>query len=110
MIDQIVSDSQEIENDFIIVAGLPIPMLIGTDWNAWVRELEAEMDKPVIAINTKGFATYEYGEKAIFLELVNKFACSVEKESRANIIGDTCLSGWTADMRRQLKVELQKKI
>lgn len=109
LIDQIVSDSQEIENDFIIVAGSPIPMLIGTDWNAWVRELEAEMDKPVIAINTKGFATYEYGEKAIFLELVNKFACSVEKESRANIIGDTCLSGWTADMRRQLKVELQKK-
>lgn len=109
ILNQIVSDSQEIEHDFIVIAGSPIPMLIGTDWKAWVRELETVTGKPVIALNTKGFATYEQGEKAVFLELVKKFSCPTAKENRVNIIGDTCLSGWTENMRRDLKSNLQKR-
>lgn len=66
ILNQIVLDSQEIEHDFIVIAGSPIPMLIGTDWKAWVRELEEATGKPVIAMNTKGFLTYEEGEKAGF--------------------------------------------
>lgn len=109
ILNQIVLDSQEIEHDFIVIAGSPIPMLIGTDWKAWVRELEEATGKPVIAMNTKGFLTYEEGEKAVFCELVKKFSCQTEKENRVNIIGDTCLAGWTEDMRQNLKKNLQKK-
>ena len=46
ILNQIVLDSQEIEHDFIVIAGSPIPMLIGTDWKAWVRELEEATGKP----------------------------------------------------------------
>lgn len=109
LIHQIAADSGEIEHDFIVIAGSPIPMLIGTDWKAWVKELESATGKPVIAINTKGFTTFEQGEKEIFLQLVNKFSCQTEKESKVNIIGDTCLSGWTEDLRRELKSSLQKQ-
>ena len=97
ILNQIVLDSQEIEHDFIVIAGSPIPMLIGTDWKAWVRELEEATGKPVIAMNTKGFLTYEEGEKAVFLELEKNFSKPAKKENRVNIIGDTCLSGWTED-------------
>ena len=69
ILNQIVLDSQEIEHDFIVIAGSPIPMLIGTDWKAWVRELEEATGKPVIAMNTKGFLTYE---EEVFLELEKK--------------------------------------
>ena len=109
ILNQIVLDSQEIEHDFIVIAGSPIPMLIGTDWKAWVRELEEATGKPVIAMNTKGFLTYEEGEKAVFLELEKKFSKPAKKENRVNIIGDTCLSGWTKDMRRELKSNLERQ-
>lgn len=109
LIQQIAADSEEIACDFIVLCGSPIPMLIGTDWNAWVKELEQIVKKPVIAVNTKGFATYEQGEKMIFLELVKKFSVSGEKEKRVNIIGDTCLSGWTEDKRRSLKEKLYEE-
>ena len=109
ILNQIVLDSQEIEHDFIVIAGSPIPMLIGTDWKAWVRELEEATGKPVIAMNTKGFLTYEHGEKAVFLELEKKFSKPAKKENRVNIIGDTCLSGWTEDRRTNLKSNLQRE-
>lgn len=109
ILEQVKRASEEIPCNFILICGSPIPMLIGTDWDAWVKMLEDATGKPVIALNTKGFSTYEYGEKMLFLELIHKFSEKQATKSRVNVIGDTCLSGWTDAMRTRLKGKLRKE-
>lgn len=113
ILQQIEGAAEDIPCDFILICGSPIPILIGVDWNAWVKTLEKRTKKPVIAINSKGFSSYEEGERELFLSLIRKFAkkdmvCN-KQGKRVNVIGDTCLNGWTSEMRETFREHLSQE-
>lgn len=109
MFTQIEKAVEEIPCDFLVICGSPIPMLIGVDWKAWVRTLEERTGKTVIALNSKGFQTYDEGEKALFLSLIQTFSRRIEIQDRVNVIGDTCLNGWSEEMRMDFEKQLKKE-
>lgn len=113
ILQQIEMAVQAIPCDFILVCGSPIPILVGVDWNAWIKILEKRTQKPVVAINSKGFVSYEEGERELFLALIQKFAAKDvmydKPGGRVNVIGDTCLNGWTLKMRETFREYLKQE-
>lgn len=110
MINRVESAVDALPFDFILICGSPIPMLIGTDFKSWIRRLEAETNKPVIALDTKGFARYDEGESMLFEALIDKFGTKTSStKNKVNVIGDTALNGWTAEMREDYRKSLAKE-
>ena len=94
LVDDIVSVAKELHPGFIAVAGTPIPMVIGTDFEAVAAMIEKESGIPTMGFPTNGMHSYLSGASMAFAGLARRF-CLGETEKTgalsANILGLTPL-------------------
>ena len=92
---------------FIAICGAPIPMMIGTDFDALGYEIEQRTGIPVLALHTSGMGSYLKGASDALLALCKGF-CLTEPRTddgvlRVNILGATPLDFPRADTMSHLK-------
>ena len=109
LIDDIANAAAELSPRFIAVCGAPIPMMVGTDFQAIAAAVEAKTGVPAFGLHTNGMRSYLAGASEA-LETVAKRFCSRDaarsKELSANIVGATPLdfsvNGSVESIRRWL--------
>lgn len=107
MIDDIVDAARELTPHFIAIAGTPIPMMMGTDYDGIAREIEAATGIISFGIDTNGTHDYVSGADKAFAQLADRFCTDVfAKTDRlsVNLLGvtplDFSINGTHADLRR----------
>lgn len=93
LINDIVRDASELSPNFIALCGTPIPMMIGTDFDAVCAVIEKRTGIPAIPVKTNGMNTYIKGASMAFLGLAKRFltACGKTENLSCNILGVTPL-------------------
>lgn len=98
IVKKIVTALSYINAQVIVLAGTPIPMMIGTDFNALEKILRKQTGLPVISLNTDGLHPYYEGQEKLLVRLVEEFIDKDEyiipKTAEINIIGATPLDMW----------------
>ncbi len=110
LVDDIVSVAKELHPGFIAVAGTPIPMVIGTDFEAVAAMIEKESGIPTMGFPTNGMHSYLSGASMAFAGLARRF-CLGEAEKTgslsANILGltplDFSVNGSAQDIKALLE-------
>ena len=110
LVDDIVSVAKELHPGFIAVAGTPIPMVIGTDFEAVAAMIEKESGIPTRGFPTNGMHSYLSGASMAFAGLARRF-CLGETEKTgslsANILGltplDFSVNGSAQDIKALLE-------
>lgn len=110
LVDDIVSVAKELHPKFIAVAGTPIPMVIGTDFEAVAAMIEKESGIPTMGFPTNGMHSYLSGASKAFAGLARRF-CLGETEKTgslsANILGltplDFSVNGSAQDIKALLE-------
>lgn len=110
LVDDIVSVAKELHPKFIAVAGTPIPMVIGTDFEAVAAMIEKESGIPTMGFPTNGMHSYLSGASMAFAGLARRF-CLGETEKTgslsANILGltplDFSVNGSAQDIKALLE-------
>lgn len=110
LVDDIVSVAKELHPGFIAVAGTPIPMVIGTDFEAVAAMIEKESGIPTMGFPTNGMHSYLSGASMAFAGLARRF-CLGETEKTgalsANILGltplDFSVNGSAQDIKALLE-------
>lgn len=110
LVDDIVSVAKELHPGFIAVAGTPIPMVIGTDFEAVAAMIEKESGIPTMGFPTNGMHSYLSGASMAFAGLARRF-CLEETEKTgslsANILGltplDFSVNGSAQDIKALLE-------
>lgn len=110
LVDDIVSVAKELHPGFIAVAGTPIPMVIGTDFEAVAAMIEKESGIPTMGFPTNGMHSYLRGASMAFAGLARRF-CLGETEKTgslsANILGltplDFSVNGSAQDIKALLE-------
>ena len=109
VIDKVKRAFRDIEPRFVVFAGSPITMLIGTDLNAIGKELEESLGCPVIMIHSTGIKRYDEGQSEAYQSLVDTFVTAqdlTEGCPDANLIGATPLDGWEDSIVNSMKTYL----
>lgn len=93
LIGDIVSAANELRPQFIALCGTPIPMMIGTDFDAVCSVIEKRTGIPTLPVKTNGMNTYVKGASMAFLELAKRFVTKKDKAQKlsCNILGVTPL-------------------
>lgn len=93
LIGDIVSAANELKPQFIALCGTPIPMMIGTDFDAVCSVIEKRTGIPTLPVKTNGMNTYVKGASMAFLELAKRFVTKKDKTQKlsCNILGVTPL-------------------
>lgn len=93
LIGDIVSAANELRPQFIALCGTPIPMMIGTDFDAVCSVIEKRTGIPTLPVKTNGMNTYVKGASMAFLELAKRFVTKKDKTQKlsCNILGVTPL-------------------
>lgn len=110
LVGDIVSVAKELHPKFIAVAGTPIPMVIGTDFEAVAAMIEKESGIPTMGFPTNGMHSYLSGASMAFAGLARRF-CLGETEKTgslsANILGltplDFSVNGSAQDIKALLE-------
>ena len=110
LVGDIVSVAKELHPGFIAVAGTPIPMVIGTDFEAVAAMIEKESGIPTMGFPTNGMHSYLSGASMAFAGLARRF-CLGETEKTgslsANILGltplDFSVNGSAQDIKALLE-------
>lgn len=96
--DKLINDTVEAANvlkpRFITIGGTPIPMMIGTDFQAVAYQIENETGIPVFGINTDGMHSYISGASKAFAMLAKRMCLDdIPKDENisVNILGATPL-------------------
>lgn len=92
-IDDIARAARELHPVFISLAGTPIPMMMGCDYDGIAREIEAETGIPSLGVDTNGTDDYVAGVAKSFAKLAERFVAPTAKRRPAslNILGATPL-------------------
>ena len=95
--EKVISDlaytAERLNPEFIAICGSPMPMMVGTDFDALAYETEKRTGIKTFAFHTNGMNDYISGEEEAFYELVKYY--SKEKHSEesgdflVNVIGAT---------------------
>lgn len=112
--EKIISDTveviREIKPRFAVLCGSPMPMMIGTDFDALAAEVELRTGIPTFGLHTNGMHSYLTGASEALARIVGHFCTeTVAKSERpsANIIGatplDFSLNGSVTSIRRWLE-------
>ena len=109
LIDDIADAARELSPRFVAVCGAPIPMMVGTDFEAIAAAVEEETGTPAFGLNTSGMRSYLAGESEALETVAEKF-CRTNvpgtKELSANLVGATPLdfsvNGSVESIRRWL--------
>ena len=93
LIDDIVRAAEELQPRFIALCGSPMPMMIGTDFDALAEILEQKTGLPVFGLHTNGMNSYLYGASQALCAYLKRFCLDLPGvETRGvNIIGATPL-------------------
>lgn len=93
LIGDIVSAASELRPKFIALCGTPIPMMIGTDFEAICSIIEKRTGIPCLPVKTNGMNTYVKGASEAFYKLARRFVKDSEKTDSlsVNILGVTPL-------------------
>ena len=83
LIEDIVHTAEQLHPRFIAIAGTPIPMITGTDFEGIASVIEARTGIPTLGIPTNGMHSYIYGISQAFLAFANRF-CEKEAASPAS--------------------------
>ncbi|MBR7139647.1 MAG: oxidoreductase [Lentisphaeria bacterium] len=109
-IDNVVSAAKDLGDlPFIAICGSPLPMMVGTDFNALGAEIERRSGIPVLALHTNGIKSYLAGVNQALCALAERFCRDgLKKNSRkVNILGATPLdfsvNGEVENIRRILE-------
>ena len=73
LIAKIKDVSRQLGGQFVALIGTPVPAVIGTDYKALKRILEAETGIPVLALDTDGVHYYDVGCEKAWLALFRTF-------------------------------------
>lgn len=110
LVDDIVSVAKELNPGFIAVAGTPIPMVIGTDFEAVAAMIEKESGIPTMGFPTNGMHSYLSGASMAFAGLARRFCLGETKKTEAlsaNILGltplDFSVNGSAQDIKALLE-------
>lgn len=96
---------------FIAICGSPLPMMVGTDFDALGREIENRSGIPVLALHTNGIASYLSGVGQALTAFAERFCRrGLERSSKkVNILGATPLdfsvNGQVESIRELLESE-----
>lgn len=94
LIGDIASAAQALHPRFIAIAGTPIPMMTGFDFEAAARLVELETGIPTFGFPTSGMETYISGASMAFTAILRRFAVRELPRTAApscNILGLTPL-------------------
>lgn len=110
LIDDIVSAAQQLHPKFIAIAGTPIPMMIGTDFQAIAAIVEQRTGIPALGFATNGMHTYVQGASMAFEGIADRFVTAhLPKTERlsVNLLGvtplDFSVNGSAAHLRTALE-------
>lgn len=73
IIDQAEEIAKQLQPDFVVMLGSPVPAVIGMDTTGMAYELEERIGIPCIGLNTTGFAGYHVGASMAFKALMQRF-------------------------------------
>ena len=93
-IDNVVKAAKEFPGcRFIAICGSPLPMMVGTDFDALGAEIEARAHIPVLALHTNGISSYLSGVNQALCAFAGRFCRGdLPKDARkVNILGATPL-------------------
>lgn len=92
LIEDVVRTAKELEPRFIALCGSPMPLMIGTDFQAVAEEVERRTGLPVFGFRTNGMNSYLKGASEALTAYLKRFCTDTSRRSRSvNIIGATPL-------------------
>ncbi len=92
MVDDVCRAAADQHPAFIALCGSPMPMMIGTDYDAAAEEIERRTGIPAMAMHTNSMGSYLAGESEALLKLTKRFVQPAEKrQNTVNLIGATPL-------------------
>ena len=110
VINDIVRAANDINPRFIAIGGTPIPMMIGTDFDAIARVVQKRTGIPSFGFNTNGMHPYTEGVSAAFKMLAENFVSkspAPRGKLSCNIIGvtplDFSITGYENSLRKLLE-------
>ncbi|MDO4459829.1 MAG: nitrogenase component 1 [Clostridia bacterium] len=109
-IKDIVRAAQELKPRFVAIGGTPIPMMIGTDFDAIARVVTKRTGIPAFGFNTNGMHPYTVGVSKAFKMLAENFVIKEPKKREGkscNIIGLTPIDFSITGYEKSLKVMLE---
>ena len=77
MMDDIAAAAREVNPEFIAIAGTPIPMMMGCDYDGIARELESRTGVVSFGVDTNGTLDYVSGAGKAFVKLAERFVQSL---------------------------------
>lgn len=110
LIGDIVSAAQALYPRFVAVCGTPIPMLVGTDFDAVAAAVEARTGIPALGLATNGMHTYVSGAGMALAAVARRFTDSAARctnRRSVNVLGltplDFSVNGSDRSVRRLLE-------
>jgi nitrogenase molybdenum-cofactor synthesis protein NifE len=92
LIEETETEIRRLRPPLVLLAGTPVPMLIGTDLEGIAAELESRTGVPCIGVAATGTVPYNRGAAKAFLRLAERFAAAPQSRTRrANVLGLTAL-------------------
>ena len=94
LIQDIISATEQLSPKFVVIAGTPIPMMIGTDFKAIASVIENQTGIPAFGLATNGMHTYVQGISMALEALARKFvtnSVTKTKNLSVNLLGVTPL-------------------
>ena len=92
LIKDVCHAAKELSPRFIAVAGTPIPMMMGTDFQAVAKEIEKRTGIPTFGFATNGMHSYLCGESMAFRAITERFCSIYAKSTEENSNPAPCSS------------------
>ena len=86
---------EELGGECVMMAGTPVPTIIGTDYKGIAREIESELGIPAFGIDSSGLEFYDVGQRKAY-ESLFEYCDRQRGETLAdvNVIGATPIDMW----------------
>ncbi len=97
LIGDVVKAARELKPAFVAIAGTPIPMMTGVDFEAVARQIEDRTGIPSFGFDTNGMRSYVWGASAALAAVAERFVTvqdnqgTVQKGIPVNLLGLTPL-------------------
>ena len=111
LVDKLCTANEQIQADFAVVIGTPVPAVIATDYKALRHMTENRLQIPVLTVATDGTALYDAGEQKAWLELFSVLSLDtpVKKEKTIGVLGITPLDTGTLKAPERLRLLLHQE-
>lgn len=110
LIKDVVSAAKEFSPRFVAIAGTPIPMMTGVDFQALAKRVEEETDIPSFGFATNGMHSYISGASMAFSALAERMCTRGVKRDQTlsvNLLGVTPLDFSVNGSDRSMKAWLE---